>query len=181
MDGQLPDWATSLRKIAPDDRVPDPPAGHVWLEWVGEASPTDNPVVQFNMVLRRYTPEQMDMIRTLARRRIARVENHTRRIFKQGNGYGELPHLSVPALVFGPSVKVKPGEFGSFIQAVTFRDADIIKGSICGHEFRIWREHDGEPELNVNLPNGSITLAKPEQFADTPEGRMAFLIAINGA
>jgi len=181
MDGQLPDWATSLRKIAPDERVPDPPAGHVWLEWVGEVSPTDNPVVQFNMVTRRYTAEQMDMIRTLARRRIARVENHTRRVFKQGNGYGEIPHLSVPALVFGPSVKVKPGEFGSFIQAVTFRDADTIKGSICGHEFRIWRERDGEPELNVNLPNGSITLARPEQFADTAEGRQRFLRAMNWA
>lgn len=154
------------------DRLPEPPQGHVWVEWVGEASALDSPVVRFNLMTGKYTPEQVAVIRELARVRIARTHRHTRTI-RRGNGQGQIPSLGVPMVRFGPNAKAGPGQPGSFLQAVPFKAADAIKASECGHEFIIHRERDGEAQSHLKLPDGTIRIVKRETFESLGELRRA--------
>lgn len=157
-----------------DERqVPPAPAGHVWMEWVGEASAMDSPVVRFNMITGRYTQEQMDMIRALAQVRIARVKGHTRTI-RRGNGEGQIPTLGVEVVRFGPDPFARPGQPGSFLQAIPFKAADAVKASECGHEFLIWRERDGEQQSNLRLPNGTVQVVRAETFNNLTDYQRAW-------
>jgi hypothetical protein len=145
--------------------LPLPPSGHVWVEWVGEASPLDSPVVRLNLLLGRYSPEQEAVIRRLMEVRIARTHRHTRTI-RRGNGYGQVPTLTVELVRFGPDQRRRPGQRGSFIQAVPFRAADAIKASDAGHEFVIHNERDGEQQSFLHLPNGRISVVNEQTFTD---------------
>ena len=154
------------------ERLPQPPAGHVWVEWVGEASPVDSPVVRYNLATGRYTQEQEDVIRRLMQVRIARVKGHTRTI-RRGNGAGQVPTLGVAYVRFGPNPKARPGTHGSFTQAIPFRAADAVKASECGHEFIIHNERDGEAISTLNLPEGRIQVIKADAFRSLGELRRA--------
>ena len=156
---------TSTSSLIEDHQLPPAPAGHVWVEWVGEASPLDSPVVRFGLMTGKYTAAQEKVIRRLMEVRIARVHRHTRTL-RRGNGLGELPSLMVPIVRFGPDQRRKPGERGSFIQAIPFKAADAIKSSDAGHEFKIWRERDGEPVNTLTLPDGTLRAFRSDQFAD---------------
>lgn len=122
--------------------LPPPPAGHVWVEWVGEPSPLDNPEIQLGLLENRFTPDQVAVIRDLCRRRIARVHNHSRTI-RKGNGPGQIATLSRD-WTFGDDQRKRPGHPKSYCKALPFRDADAIKSSSIGHEFIIHNERDGE-------------------------------------
>lgn len=165
----------SNASLLPDpERLPEPPHGHVWVEWVGEASALDSPVVRYNLISGKYTPEQVHVIRELARRRIARVHRHTTRSIRRGNGEGQIPTLGVERVTFGPNAKARPGQPGSFVQAVPFRAADAIKASECGHEFIIHNERDGEQQSHLRLPDGTIRVVKSETFSNLTDFRRAF-------
>lgn len=154
------------------DRLPEPPAGHVWVEWVGEASALDSPVVRFNLITGKYTPEQEAVIRELARKRIARTHRHSRTI-RRGNGEGQIPTLGVERVKFGPNIRARIGTPGSFVQAIPHRAADAIKASECGHEFIIHNERDGEAVSVINLPESSVRIVKRETFASLTDLRRA--------
>lgn len=154
------------------ERLPEPPAGHVWVEWVGEASPLDSPVVRYNLATGRYSAEQQAVIRRLMEVRIARVHGHTRTL-RRGNAPGQIPTLGVEVVHFGPNAKARPGTHGSFIQPIPFRAADAIKSSESGHEFVIHRERDGEAISALHLPDGTIRVVRAETFADFGSFRRA--------
>lgn len=154
------------------ERLPAPPAGHVWVEWVGEASPLDSPIVRFNLATGRYNAEQQSVIRRLMQVRIARVHGHTRTL-RRGNGLGQIPTLGVEAVTFGPNERARAGQPGSFLQAVPFRAADAIKASVSGHEFVIHNERDGEAVSTLTLPDGTIRIVNADTFADLGNFRRA--------
>lgn len=145
------------------ERLPNPPKGCVWVEWVGEPSPIDSPVVRFNLIMGKYTREQRKVIKELSRVRIARVHRHTRSI-RRGNGLGQIPNLGEPLVRFGPRQNAAPGTTGSFLQAVPFKAADAIKSSECGHEFVIHNERDGEQESKIIVQENGLKMAKEEAF-----------------
>jgi len=155
----------SNASLIEEHQLPPAPQGCVWVEWVGEASPLDSPVVRFNLAMGRYTAEQEAVIRRLMEVRIARVHRHTRTI-RRGNGYGQIPTLGVEFVRFGPDQRKRPGEPGSFIQAVPFRAADAIKASESGHEFRIWNERDGEQTNHIQVQDGTLKIVSQEAFKD---------------
>lgn len=154
------------------ERLPSPPAGHVWVEWVGEASPLDSPVVRYNLATGRYSREQQMVIRRLMQVRLARVQGHTRTL-RRGNGSGQIPTLGVEVVRFGPVERARPGQPGSFVQAVPFKAADAIKSSESGHEFVIHKEHDGEAVSALHFPDGTIRVVKSEEFASLGSLRRA--------
>ncbi len=143
------------------DQLPAPPPGHVWVEWVGEASPLDDPVVGFNLITNRYTEEQKAVIRGLCQHRVARVHKHTRTIRQ-----GDAPGISQDWR-FGDDQRARPGHPKSFCQALPFRDADAIKASKYGHQFIIHAERDGEAVNTISVPrNGQVTLVTEESYRD---------------
>ncbi|WP_300268718.1 hypothetical protein [Microbacterium sp.] len=171
----IADWQdrpSNASLIDEPERLPEPPQGHVWVEWVGEASALDNPVVRYNMITGKYTREQMEIIREISRRRIARTHRH-RRSIRRGNGEGQIPTLGVERVVFGPNIRARPGQRGSFIQAVPFRAADAIKASDCGHEFIIHNERDGEQQSKLRLPDGTIRIVRRDTFKNIDQLRRA--------
>lgn len=173
LDPGVPEWARNLRPIYDPKTMQPPPKGHVWVEWTGEASPFENPVVQYRSLMGQFTAEQTDMLHALAKLRIARVERKTTRTLRGGNGVGQINGLSVPVVRWGPFENVPAGSRGSFIQALTFADADKVKASASGGEFRIWWERDGEPRLDIVLPGGAVQIVKAENFKHFGEFRRA--------
>jgi hypothetical protein len=147
------------------ERLPPPPNDHVWVEWVGEASPLDSPVVRYRLLTGQYTAEQQAVIRRLMEVRIARTHRHTRTI-RRGNGLGQIPTLGVEFVRFGPDQRKRPGEPGCFIQAIPFRAADAVKASESGHEFVIHQERDGEQQSHLRLPDGTVRIVSEETFQD---------------
>ena len=143
--------------------LPPPPQGHVWVEWVGEASPMDSPVVRFNLIANKYTREQRKVIKELSRVRIARTHRHTRTI-RRGNGLGQLVSLHVPYVRFGPNQRSAPGTTGSFTQSVPFKTADAIKASASGHEFIIHNERDCEQENLIQIQDTGLKIETREAF-----------------
>jgi hypothetical protein len=153
--------------------MPEPPKGHVWVEWVGEVSPLDNPVVEYKLVTNQLDAETADILRSIAQHRVARVEGFSWRSLHTGNGLGEINHLQEPIIVWGPNGRARPGEIGSYIQAVKFADADKIKSTEVAHQFRIWWERDGLAAMNFSLPSQTILLGKEELFEDLTSFRRA--------
>lgn len=151
-------------------QLPPPPTGCVWVEWVGEASPLDSPVVRFNLIRGKYTREQRKVIKELSRVRIARVHRHTRTILR-GNGMGQIPNLGEPMVRFGPSQVAAPGTRGSFLQAVPFKAADAIKSASCGHEFIIHNERDGEQVNHITIQETGLKLQARDSFGSSEQFR----------
>jgi hypothetical protein len=134
------------------------------MEWTGEASPYENPTVMYRKITGQIPAFQVQVLDALNKMRIVRIEGITFRRLRGGDGEYEVFGLSEPVMEWGPNHKAAPGTRGSFVQAVTHADADKIKAKPCGREFRIWFERDGEPEVHFQVPETSITLAKPELF-----------------
>lgn len=138
--------------------LPPPPAGHVWVEWVGEPSPLDDPRIELGMATGRFTPDQKRVIRNLSHTRIARVHGHTRTL-RRGTGARELPGLSQDWR-WGNHARARPGHPRSYCQALPHRDADAIKSSVVGHEFIVHGEHDGEAVDLIVGADGPITIVR---------------------
>jgi len=113
-----------------------PETGYVWLEWIGQPSPTISPTVRFLMLRDRLPAIYKKAIRTIAAGAIRRVDGKTSRTIERGNGYGQIPGLT-QTWTFGPKKNAGRGQRGSYIQKVPNRDADLIKSSPSGKEFRV--------------------------------------------
>ena len=114
----------------------EPEQGFVWLEWIGQPSPSYSPTVRMLMVGKKLSPQKKKVLRDIMERAIVRVDGRTRRIMRRGNGYGQIPHLSQD-WIWGPKANAKPGQPGSYIQKVPYRDADLLKSSAAGKEWRV--------------------------------------------
>lgn len=165
----LPAWAENGKPLADPETMPAPPKGCVWVEWVGEISPLHNPVIQYKLITGQLPAEDAEILRSIARLRVARVEGISWRGLHAGNGSGEIPHFTEPVVVWGPDRNAKPGAIGSYIQALTHADADKVKSSDVGHQFRIWWEKDGGGAVQFTFPEQTITLGKEQFFRTTPE------------
>lgn len=119
----------------------------VWVEWIGQPSPMRSPTVQRLMIGNKRLPlEKKQAIRFVAANVVVRVDGTTSRTLRSGNGVGQISGLSQD-WTWGPGFTKKPngrtivwsatGEPGSYIQRMPYRDADLLKQSICGPEFRI--------------------------------------------
>ena len=163
----LTTWADrpSNASLITEEQLAAPPVGCVWVEWVGEASPVDSPLVRYRLLTGQYSAEQTAVIRRLMEMRVARTHKHTR-TNRRGNGIGQEPTLGVEFVRFGPDERRRPGERGAFTQAVPFKAADAIKASPSGHEFRIWNERDGEQQNLIAMPERAIRIAAEEAFQD---------------
>lgn len=160
----VPVWAHSMRPYYTADQLGEPPTGTVWIEWTGEPSPYENPTIMYKAVLGQIDAGTREVLDAMDQMRIVRIEGITYRTLRQGNGLGEIPHMTEPVYVWGPNHKAAPGQIGSFVQALSNADADRVKSSNVGHEFRVWCERDGGAVMPFLIPDGNITLGKEETF-----------------
>jgi hypothetical protein len=134
-----------------EGRTYDVPPGYVLVEYVGDESPFDDPYVTLRIQMGKYTPDQVEVLREMARRAI-KPWAHLRRTITKGGGFGEIPGFS-RSYVFGHGQRHKPpaepGEPGSFYQLMTNRDADLLKSSEAGYQFRI---HPHDPPRIITPP-----------------------------
>ena len=147
-----------------DGKAVEPERGYVWLEWIGQPTPTDSPTIQSLMLGDKLPLFKKQAVRLIAEKSIRRVDGKTRRIMRPGNGFGQIPHLS-QVWMFGKKKYARPGTLGSYIQKVPVRDADLIKSSSSGKEFRVIG-YAGDTDVEP------ITAATANLFADvfqTPE------------
>lgn len=112
----------AVRPVGADDD-----ARTVEVEWIGEPSPIEDPQVAY-WLLRAgqadgYTPQQAKIVRAAARLRTGRFPGHNRELTADRDGLSQ-------DYVWGPKV-------GTYVRRVRFRDAEKIKASRSGHEFRL--------------------------------------------
>jgi hypothetical protein len=102
------------------------PRGTRRVEWVGEASPLDNPVVAYNLMMGLYTPTQAKAVRLAAAR--ARTRVRAARLL-------EHDHQHAMAVFRGLSRTYIWERENGYVQDVDWADVDRILGSSVGHEF----------------------------------------------
>lgn len=145
------------------------PPGTVLVEYVGDQSPFDDPHVALRIQLGHYSAEQIEVMRTMARRAVKPWAN-LERVIRKGQGLGEMKRFS-RTYKWGHGKASKPmaapGEPGSWFQLMTARDADILKASEAGYQFRI---HPDEPPLLL-LPATDIRLVQKDDVRNYGELR----------
>lgn len=159
------------------------PPGYCLVEWVGEKSPLEDDYIHLLMSTNHFTRDQKAVLRQMAAIVIRRSDGFTTRTFKQGNGYGEIPHLSRTSITWGPRTRVIPGHPGSYTQLVTLRDARLLQDTANGHEFVVYGDPEKGPPDPVDLivlPNVDIRLVKTEQFKQFKDFRRAMREDIPG-
>jgi hypothetical protein len=135
------------RGARPEDRRPHPAPGHRRIEWVGEASPFDNPVVVWGLATGRYTPLQAETIRAFHRRRIRRGIAHDREMTKDRDGMSR-------DWLWGPSA-------GTYVRLLPNRDADRLLSCPSGPEFRDLDTDGGPP---IDLPPTDLRQVKEAEY-----------------
>lgn len=153
-------------------RVYDLDRGYALMEWVGEKSPMDQEWVRYSLITNRFTPEQADLIRHVARHACVRVDGRHRRIMRRGNlGYGGIDGLSVDEIIWGARVGVPVGSVGSYVQVVSVHDADLILSTPSGMEFVLYTEdgarHQGDDQPLALIPDISVRVAQPNLIIQT--------------
>jgi hypothetical protein len=142
--------------------VPPPPAGRYWLEWIGDQSPMQDPFIEYKMARGGFTPEQVAVIRAMTRDAVIRVNNTVSLSMVRHNGPGGQPGLSQD-YTFGPRLRARPGDPGSYVQHVTSRDLEILVTSPNGHQFT----HIGAPDEDLLIqPPAEIVFTNRQQFKD---------------
>lgn len=140
--------------------------GHVYVEWVGQPSPFDSLGIQWLMIGNKLPAKVKRTIRELAANGVRRVDGHTRRIIEQRHIEG----LSQD-WIWGPRAG-KPGARESFIQIMPHRDAELIKASEVGDEFRIIGMIEQDPDRidqqleKMLLPDTKVTLGTEKMYRD---------------
>lgn len=156
-------WPANYRLKGPfEGREYDVPPGAVLVEYIGDQSPFDDPYVAMRIATGGYTPDQVAVIREMARRAIKPWHN-LRRVIKKGTGAGEIKRFS-RSYVFGTGKAhrhpIEPGEPGSFFQLMTNHDADLLKSTDSGYQFRIY-PHE---EPRIIIPACNIKIVQREDL-----------------
>ena len=123
------------------------PPMYVQVEFLGEASPLDDLGIAFRLATGQCLPEEENLWRAAAESRLARVDWVSKRIVcpdgwrdENGTVHPGFPGLSRP-YVFGPSPQ-------SYVQTMTYADAQILFASTSAHQFRDTRD----PNQDLILP-----------------------------
>lgn len=98
------------------------------VEWVGEDNIMEDPRVQANLLLKRYSATQERAIMMAAARANTRGHRHRTRLLEHN-------HAAAQAVVMGLSRTYIFSELNSYIQFVDFADYDAIFASGMAHEF----------------------------------------------
>lgn len=124
---------------------------HVLVKWVGEPAYTTDPRVYIKLALTGqpggFTERQARVIRAASRIRMATVPGHTREMLAK-HGFSR-------DYAWG-------ARHGTYIQRMTFADAELLKASPDGHEFVIMGQEQ-EPSL-ITLPAGYIKIISDKEF-----------------
>lgn len=125
------------------------------VEWVGEQSPYDNPVIAWNLLQGRYTEQQKQAIRLAAAR--ARTRVCRERLLEHEHRYAQ-------AVFKGLRRTYHWTKANNFVQDVDYADVDKILGSDVGHEFVDLdaREHD---QPKVLTPPVEVVILSREEYA----------------
>lgn len=124
------------------------------IEWVGEQSPLDNPVIAFNLLTGRYSPQRAKAIRWAAAKANTRVMRI--RVFEHDH------HLSMaPQAHLGRSYVWS--EANGYVQEVDYRDVDGILAGPNGHEFRDVTDRDPDEPDALVLPPEVMRLVEQER------------------
>lgn len=140
--------ASPLKVDAP---ASDPDGKYVEVEWIGEKSPLENPVVAYKLMRvgksDGFTDHQAAVVRAAARLRIGKFKGHNRAM-------GPESGLS-QTYVWGPKVK-------TYVRKMTYADAERLLATNSGHEFRIV----GQPasEQPMALPTSGVRLMGAKEF-----------------
>lgn len=113
------------------------------IEWIGEQSPLDNPVIAWNLIQKRYTPTQERAIRIAAAR--ARTRTYRERLLEHDHQYSQ-------AVMRGLSRTYHWHKGNEFVCDVDYADVDRILGSDAGHEFRDLDAMEGDEPLILQPP-----------------------------
>lgn len=97
------------------------------IEWIGERSPLDEPVVAWRLMTKQFTALQEAVIRRAAA--MARTRVKRERLF-------EHDHQHAQAVLKGLHRTYLFTKANNYIQDVDYHDVDILLGSESGHEFR---------------------------------------------
>lgn len=152
----------------------DVPPGYVLVEWVGEESPLDDEWVKWKMATRQFNPDQLAVLREMARIAVKPHVGHVRRTFNPGRGFGEIPHLS-KRYVFGNQPDRPATDKRSTIQMMTANDARLLTDSESGNEFRVY-DNAGTADVappRLVFPKGDITITKAQPFRQFGDFRRA--------
>lgn len=155
-------WPGNSSRVGPfEGRQYDVPPGCVLVEYVGDESPFDDPFVSLRIQMGQYSPDQVEIIREMARRAIKPWSN-LKRVIHKGQGNGELRFSRSYQWGHGKATKApaEPGDPGSFFQLMTNRDADLLKSSEAGYQFRI---HPHEPQ-RIITPAKDIRVVQRDDF-----------------
>ena len=108
--------------------IPAPQAGLRRIGWLGEASPFDDPLIEYRRDTGQYTREQLAVLREAARRRVQRLPGcRTSRALEPGTAPGQIPGLT-QRYEWGPRTT-------EYVRYLTFSDADKVLACSDGHEF----------------------------------------------
>lgn len=146
------------------------------MEWVGEKSPLEIDEVHLLMATGHLTPDMKAVLKVMSQMAVRRVDGSTTRTFLKGNGWGEIPRLTVRRIQWGPRARALPGTVGSYVQLVRIHDARLIQQTESGHEFVVYGDPEDKPKDPADLlilPNVGIEMVKMEHFRQFKDFRRA--------
>ena len=113
------------------------------VEWVGEKSPLDDPVIAFNLLMGKYTPTQEKAIRRAAQRTRSR---------SWGERLLEHEHQHAQAVVKGMRRSYIFNRANKFICEMDFKDVDILFSSPIAREFVDLTDRDDDEPIVISTP-----------------------------
>lgn len=132
------------------------------IEWIGEADPLDNPVVEYRLLTGQYTEQQKKAIRWAAATARTRGAKGGLR-----NRLMEAEHRHAEATVTGLRRTYYWTRENNYVCAVDFEDVDRILGDPhVGHEFR---DLDAYAERGEPVPPAHPLPPPPGRWVSDPE------------
>ena len=125
----------------PMQQIPDglaPAHGRLWVEWVGDPDPFDDPEIEHAKLTGRIRGERLSL---LERMRLTARIRHDGISIRRMVPLRVLHHGGTKGLTevweWGPDRWRLPATRGSYIQELTFRDVEALLQSDERHEFRL--------------------------------------------
>lgn len=113
------------------------------IEWIGDKSPLDDPVVAFNLLMGKYTPTQEKAIRRAAAKVHSRV---------WGDRLLEHEHQHAQAVVKGMRRSYIFTKKHKFICEMDYKDVDILFSSPIAREFVDLTDRDDDEPIVLSTP-----------------------------
>jgi hypothetical protein len=115
------------------------------VEWVGQVSPLDNPIIVLRLLNGYYTPLQEQAIRKAAAHARTRGDSHRIRLL-------EHDHPGAQAVFKGLKQTYIFSAKNGYVQDVSYEDCDVIFSSEVADEFRDLDNPNEAPDPRLALP-----------------------------